>query len=114
MLLSASNPAEQAVYGFTSADSVLLGDFSQAFSASNTAGTDEVRFPWFHGASGEDVLVGGVGDDLRIGGDGDDLLLGGFGSDLMIGNAADDARSDDSASALSGSAGQDWFFANVD
>jgi hypothetical protein len=52
-----------------------------------------------HGASGNDILVGGGGPDKLIGGDGNDQLLGRGGDDVLIGGPGNDS--------LSGGSGED-------
>ena len=91
------------------------------------------------GGKGRDVLIGGLGKDRLVGNDGDDLLIGGTTTfdgnysalnGLMALWAANLSYSqrvtnlsttlnvasvfDDAADKLTGSAGRDWFFANLD
>ena len=97
------------------------------------SGNDEVL-----GGKGRDVLIGGLGKDRLVGNDGDDLLIGGWTTldsnyaalnGVMAQWAAnlsyvdrvsnlsaqlnDSVREDNAADKLTGSAGTDWFFANL-
>ena len=90
------------------------------------------------GGKGRDVLIGGLGKDRLVGNDGDDLLIGGtttFDGNysalngimaLWAANLSYTQRvtalsatldsivdDDDAADKLTGSAGTDWFFANI-
>ncbi|MDU8913562.1 calcium-binding protein [Aestuariicoccus sp. MJ-SS9] len=77
---------------FSGADTVVLSDYSDSFSAFD--GNDTLR-----GEGGDDTLLGGSGDDSIIGGDGNDVLDGGTENDSIFGIDGDDT--------LSGAAGDD-------
>jgi hypothetical protein len=88
----------------------------------------EVARQQSQGAAGA-VLVGGAGADLVIGAAGRDLLVGGFGANRQAGPthevvgasstvghdlAALDAVMSGTAAGMTGSAGRDWLWANLD
>jgi probable HAF family extracellular repeat protein len=83
--------------------------FARLFSGANAL---------YEQPGGKDVLIGGAGDDLLIGGNGRDLLIGGFGSDRLVDNGSvvrtlQTIFDDSAADKMTGSSGQDWFWASI-
>lgn len=98
-------PSNDHLIGEGGDDELLGGVFNTYMDGG--AGNDLLM-----GGTGDDLLMGGIGRDLLIGGDGVDVLDGGAGDDLLIGSICDTGK-DGKKDYISGGAGNDIFFKEV-